>query len=215
MIQSCGDEDEQDDDYEENAADADFNTSDTIFGITTAINISKSYSEGCIEGIRQYLLTKCATGTIDANRQSFANVLNDDTKKIGLIIHERFINIPAQIAVPLLENLAAEIDVACNSQKMEKFQFTHYVMIVKFNRKSGKGSKKGQIEDILTNDEEEILDEFADAKFEFSAANETDSTLSGNWTEKDATLTPHRKIILFEATKLSHIIHAITQFISG
>lgn len=211
VIQSCGDEDDEDDDDE----DADFDTSDTIFGITTAINISKSYSEGCIEGVRQYLLGKCAMGTIDANRQAFANVLNDNTNKIGLLIHERFINIPAQIAVPLLEGLAAEIDNAENKLKMEKFQFTHYVMIVKFNRKIGKGSKKGQIEDILTNDEEEILDEFADAKFEFSAANETDTTLAGNWTESDTTLIPHRKFILFEATKLSHIIEAIKQFISG
>lgn len=213
VIQSYVDEDDEDND--ESAADAEFDAADTIFGITTAINISKSNSAGCIEGIRQHLLTKCATGTIDASRQLFANVLNDSTNKIGLIIHERFINIPAQIAVPLLENLAAEIDVACNSQNMEKFQFTHYVMIVKFNRKIGKGSKKGQIEDILTNDEEEVLDEFADAQFEFSAAHETDSTISGNWTESDATLIPHRKIVLFEATKLSSIIDSITEFISG
>lgn len=213
VIQSFVDEDSDDDD-DENGGDAEMDASDTIFGITTAINISKSHSHGCIDSIRQHVLAKCAAATDagDAKRQLFASVLNDDAHQTGLLINERFINIPAQIAGPLLESLASEIDAAARTK--EQFRFTHFVAVVKFNRKVGKGSKKGQIEDILTNDEEEILEEFADASFEYSAAGETDSTMAGNWTESDATLVPHRKVVLFEAAKLPRLIDAIKQLIS-
>lgn len=217
VIQSFVDDEDDDDDDDDdmNGSGAEFDASDTIFGITTAINISKSQSQGCIESIRQYVLNKCAAGTNasdSTNQQLFARILNDASKQVGLLINERFINIPAQISVPLLESLLAEVENAAATK--EKFQFTHFVMIVKSNQKVGKGKNKGQIEDILTNDEEEILDEYADAKCEFSVANETDSTVAGNWGERDATLVPHRKIVLFEAAKLARVIDAIKQLIS-
>lgn len=210
VIQSFLDEDDDDDSDDENA---DFDSSGTIFGVTTAVNISKAYSTGCIDGIRKFLLTKCDQSAKSSDKQLFHSVLNDEAKQTALLINERFINIPAQIAVPLLENLHKEINRA--AVKKEKFKFSHYMMIVKFNRKEGKGKNKANPEDFYSNGEEEALDEHADAFFEFSVEREAaDTTLSGNWTESDSTLVPHRKVMLFDANKLPLIIDAIKDLIS-
>lgn len=212
VIQSFLDgEDDEDSDDDENTG-TNFDSSGTIFGITTAVNISKSQSNGCIEDIRKHLQSKCDQFAKPEDKQVFNNALNDDTKQTALLINERFINIPAQISVPLLENLQKEITHA--AVKKEKFRFNNYIMIVKFNRKKSKKKQKDEPEDIYSNGEEEILDEYADASFEYSAERETDTTLSGNWTESDCTLVPHRKVIIFDATKLSFVIDAIKELIS-
>lgn len=212
VIQSFLDgEDDEDSDDDENT-DTNFESTGTIFGITTAVNISKSQSHGCIEDIRKYLQSKCDQFATPDDKKAFTDALNDDTKQTALLINERFINIPPQIAVPLLENLKTEIAQA--AVKKEKFRFNNYIMIVKFNRKKGKGKQKDQIEDIFSNGEEEILEEYADASFEYSAERETDSTLAGNWTESDSTLVPHRKVVIFDATKLPFVIDAIKELIS-
>lgn len=212
VIQSFLDgEDDEDSDEDENT-DTNFDSSGTIFGITTAVNISKTQSHGCIEDIRKHLLSKCDQFATPAEKQSFHNALNDDTNQTGLLINERFINIPPQIAVPVLENLHKEIGQA--AVKKEKFRFNKYIMLVKFNRKKAKGKQKEQNENIYSNGEEEILEEYADASFEYSAERETDSTLSGNWTESDCTLVPHRKVVIFDATKLPFVIDAIKELIS-
>lgn len=213
MIQSFLDgEDDEDSDDDENTG-TNFDSSGTIFGITTAINISKSQSHGCIEDIRKHLQSKCDQFAKPEDKQAFDVALNDDTKQTALLINERFINIPAQIAVPLLENLQKEIAQA--SVKKEKFRFNNYIMIVKFSRKKAKGKQKdNQPDDIYSNGEEEILDEYADASFEYSAERETDTTLSGNWTESDSTLVPHRKVVIFDTTKLPFVIDAIKELIS-
>lgn len=199
VIQSLPDNDDEESDDDENTG--------TIFGITTAINISKSQSHGCIEDIRKCIQTKCEQFAKPEDKQLFMNALSDDTKQTGLLINERFINIPAQIAIPMLENLDKEIRQA--AIKKEKYQFSQYIMLVKFNRKKGKGKHKDQQEDIFTNEEEDVLEEYADASFEYSAERETDSTLAGNWTESDSTLVPYRKVVIFDATKLPFVIDAI------
>lgn len=148
VIQSSVDGDDEDSSDDDN--DTNFDSSGTIFGITTAVNISKSQNHGCIEEIRKHIQTKCDQFAADQDKQTFSSALNDDTKQVGLVINERFINIPAQIAVPLLENLQKEIQLA--AIKKQKYQFDWYVMIVKFNRKMKKGGGKDKHEDIYSNE---------------------------------------------------------------
>lgn len=211
VIQSFVDDDDSSSDDE----NPDFDSEGTIFGVTTAVNISQDFASGCIDGLRQYVLTKCDQfGNGDAGDR-IKNVLNDDSKCIGFLINERFVNIPPQISVPLLENLNKEINRA--AVKANKFKFTHYVMLVKFHRKEAKKNKNrtvaaatvAPIEDIYSNGEEELLCEQCDASFEYSVQSETDSALSGQWTEGDSTLIPYRKVILFESQKLLPIIESI------
>lgn len=51
----------------------------------------------CIKELRKFLIEK--------THKKLESLLNDTSNHIGLLLNERFINIPPQVAVPLLENL--------------------------------------------------------------------------------------------------------------
>lgn len=203
MIQSFpGDDDDEDSDDD----------SETIYGVTSAIDISRTRASGCIEDIRKNLLSKCEQYSEEAAKKAFKKILDEDKNQVALIINERFINIPAQISVPLLENLHSEIQAA--AVKKEKFRFSFYVMIIKFSRKKENGNTLNPLDDIYSNGEEEVLNEYADAGFEYSVEHETDSAFSGNWSKKDSALVPYRKVVAFHASKLPVIINAIKKLLS-
>lgn len=150
------------------------------------------------------------------------NILENDSEALGLLINERFVNIPAQISVPLLENLTSEIKRANN--KRMAFDFSYYVLICKLYKmedqkmgKKAKSKKKRNGEEptvIWSNPEEEIFAEDATCSFEFSVEKESDSGLSGTWTEGDDEMVPYRRVLLFEATKLQSIIDKIKNHVS-
>lgn len=156
----------------------------------------------------------------DAVNTMIKNVLENDSAQLGLLINERFVNIPAKISVPLLENLLSELKRAIS--KNMPFNFAYYVLICKLYKtkdpKAGKtiqnwknknknvGSKPSV---LWSNLEEEIFAEEAIASFEFSVEEEADSGLSGTWTETDDEMIPYRRVLLFEASKLQTVFDKI------
>ena len=51
----------------------------------------------CIKELRKYLTEK--------THKKLESLFNDASNQIGFLLNERFINIPPQVAVPLLESL--------------------------------------------------------------------------------------------------------------
>lgn len=183
---------------------------DAIFGITSALNITTKKEVKCITELRSHILQKAEENASEACLKYLKDVLGDDGRPIGFLINERFINIPAQISVPLLENLYTEVKKA-NDKKMS-FNFVYYIAILKFYRQEPIKGRKA--EDFFSNPEEEILLQEAATSFEYSVKNEADTGVSGDWLEGDNSLTPYRKVVLFDAAKLPHIILTIKQFIN-
>lgn len=196
---------------DEDTEDEDMDDSNTIFGITTVINMTAKKDKQCIEQLRSYILSRAEKHATDATLVHLRDVLSNDARHVGFLINERFINIPAQISVPLLENLHKEIKQA--NQKKMPFGFAYFLMIIKFHRREAKKNKP--VEDVYTNAEEEVIAKQAVQSFEFSVADECDSGLSGDWLEGDETLVPYRKVLLFDANKLPHIIDAIQTFVNN
>lgn len=190
--------------------DSDEEDGDAIFGITTALNITTKKEVKCIEELRSHILEKAEKNASEACLTYLRDVLGDDGRPIGFLINERFINIPAQISVPLLENLYTEVKKA-NDKKMS-FNFAYYIAILKFYRQEAKKGRKP--EDFFSNPEEEVLLQEAATSFEYSVKNEADTGVSGDWLEGDSSLTPYRKVVMFDAAKLPHIILTIKQFIN-
>lgn len=150
----------------------------------------------------------------DAVNTMIKNVLENDSAQLGLLINERFVNIPAKISVPLLENLISELKRAVS--KNMPFNFSYYILICKLykteDKKVGKKAKSknknvGSEPSILwSNPEEEIFAEEAIVSFEFSVEEEADS---GTWSETDDEMIPYRRVLLFEASKLQSIFDKI------
>ncbi|XP_033322971.1 protein BCCIP homolog [Megalopta genalis] len=210
----------QSDDVED--SDDEENDINGVFGVTTIINLSSGQNHLCVQQLRELLTQLANEHATDATNAMIKQVLENDSEALGLLINERFVNIPAQISVPLLENLTSEIKRAAS--KRMPFSFAYYVLICKLYKtedqkvgKKSKSKKKDGTEEpsiLWSNPEEEIFAEEATFSFEFSVEKDSDSGLSGTWTETDNEMIPYRRVLLFEADKLQQIIDKIKVHVS-
>lgn len=196
-----------DEDMEDESEDSD--DSNLIFGITSAVNLTHRKESECVQQFKSFILEKAEKNATDATLTLLRDILGNDGKPTGFLINERFINIPAQISVPMLDSLRHEIRRA-NDKKMP-YNFSYFIMLLKFHRQAAK--KQMPAEDIFSNSEEEIFLKESLANFEFSVETEADTGMAGNWLEDDETLTPFRKVVILDAKKLPEIIESITSFI--
>ncbi|XP_055373870.1 protein BCCIP homolog [Condylostylus longicornis] len=184
--------------------------SNVIFGITSVVNMMSKRSSKCIEELHEFIVEKAEKNASEDTFEQFKTILNNVDQHVGFLINERFVNIPAQISVPLLENLYREIKRA--KEKHMPYDFKYYMIIVKFYRKKGKKNKP--TEDFYSNQEEEIICKEAQFSFEYSVEHEADSGMSGDWLEGDSTMLPFRKVVLFESSRLSDLILTIKDYIN-
>uniref|UniRef100_A0A1B6D985 Protein BCCIP homolog n=2 Tax=Clastoptera arizonana TaxID=38151 RepID=A0A1B6D985_9HEMI len=204
--QSINDEDFEDSDNDDDDDDQ------NVFGITTVINFKEFKSKHCVQQLFSLLQTlSLEHGNQEC--QSLVRSLTSDRKTLVLLINERFVNISARIVAPLLETLRDEI--AKKTKKNHNFKIDYYVMICKIYkledqsnnvRQNGKLTSKNETSIVWSNPEEELLDEEADCKFEFSVETDVDSGLSGQWMEDDDPLIPYRRVLFFSADKFDQII---------
>lgn len=176
----------------------------------------------CIQQLRDLLKQLANEHATDSTNSMIKNVLENDTATLGLLINERFVNIPAQISVPLLENLISEMKRAAD--KKMPFAFSYFILICKLYKtneknaqKKAKSKRKSAAEEpniIWSNPEEEIFADEVTCSFEFSVEKESDNGLSGAWTEDDYEMTPYRRVLLFESSKLPQIVDKIKSQIS-
>ncbi|KAH8280967.1 hypothetical protein KR054_005920 [Drosophila jambulina] len=201
-----------DDDEPESETDDDNMVEDgTVFGITSVLNLTAKKDQPSIAQLRTYLLDRAKAHAPSAVHEQLKAILENDQSHTGFLVNERFINIPAQISVPLLQNLQQEIEAA-KAKKM-KFNFDTLLLLVKFYRKEAKKGKPA--EDNYTNAEDELLSERGKFSFEYSVASETDSGMSGDWLEGDAVMTPYRKLLALDAKQLPKLTKDIESFING
>lgn len=169
----------------------------------------------CIQQLRDLLKQLAEEHATDTDNAMIKNVLENDATHLGLLINERFVNIPWQISVPLFANLISEIKRAKN--KNIPSNFSHYLLICKLykpKKKKNKNmpSRNNAVEEpsvLWSNPEEEIFAEEAVADFEFCIRKEADTALFGKWTETDCEMIPYRRVLLFEASKLQTILNKI------
>lgn len=206
-----------DDNDEESDDDDDDDDVNDVFGITTVVNISHSQNEECVQQLRKLLKDSSSNYADDKTNGLINNILENDSSALGLIINERFVNIPADISIPLLENLISDMKRA--SKKKMPYEFQYYILISKLYKmkpKIGKKNKKNNEEEpelFWSNQEEEIFSDDAMCTFEFSV--DKDNGLSGTWTEDDAEMTPFRRVMFFEASKLPKLVEKVKTMLAN
>lgn len=203
ILQQCVDEDDPDNSDDEGAA------VDEVFGITSVINLTHHKDVECVKEVKKYLL--------DKTQKKLAGLFEDSSNQVGLLFNERFINIPPQVSVPLLENLCKEIDEAKKEGK--PFDFTHFILISKLHEstrkdpESKKKKAKGTANILWVNAEEEPVSELGEILGEFSVRNESDAAVSGTWDEDDEQFDPKRRIILLTAKQVPEALIKIKEFL--
>lgn len=59
----------------------------------------------CVEEVKELILNQCEKSSTHTMAEQLEKILNDTSKPVGLLLSERFINVPPQIALPLHKHL--------------------------------------------------------------------------------------------------------------
>ncbi|KAL3269410.1 hypothetical protein HHI36_008480 [Cryptolaemus montrouzieri] len=179
--------------------------SNEVFGVTTVLNMTAHRETPCVRQLLDFFKVQ-AKKYGNTETQQKVNEILDENKKIGLLINERFLNIPAAISVPMLSSLQEEIKRM--RKKNQSYEFQNFIMVCKTYR-----PKKDKSETSFSNDEECIFSANADYNFEYSVAKEADTAIAGKWGNKEEEVIPFRKVLIFSANKLESIISQIKNFV--
>jgi len=185
------------DDEEDDIAD-----DDHIYAISTVLNLAEKNKES-VAGLRTFLLEQTAAGGDRAVLNYVTDLLN---KQVGFLLNERYVNIPAQVTVPLLETLVTEMRKA--TDRNLPFNFSHYIMICKLFKTKTDAPQDHQAV-VFSNPEEELIVAESELCIDYDVSGETDADVSIDFDGVE--MTPWRRIVVFTADKLDDIITNVRQ----
>ncbi|XP_023601032.1 BRCA2 and CDKN1A-interacting protein isoform X4 [Myotis lucifugus] len=192
---------------------------DEIFGFISLLNLTERKGTQCAEQIKELTLSGCAKNCEKSVVEQLDKLFNDPSRPVGLLLSERFINVPAQIALPMHRQLQKELAEAHKTNKpCGKCHF--YLLISKTFAEAGKdNSKKKQSsqkndELMFANAEEEFFYEKAVLTFSYSVQEESDSCLGGRWSFDDVPMKPLRTVMLVPCDRMGEIMAALEEHLS-
>lgn len=59
----------------------------------------------CVEEVKELIVDQCEKNSTHSVTEQLEQILGDTSKPVGLLLSERFINVPPQIALPLHRQL--------------------------------------------------------------------------------------------------------------
>ncbi|XP_056152619.1 protein BCCIP homolog isoform X2 [Lampris incognitus] len=190
---------------------------DEVFGFITMLNLTERKGVQCVEEVKELIIDQCEKNCPHSTTEQLEQILNDTSKPVGLLLSERFINVPPQIALPLHKQLQEEMAEAQRTNKPSGR--CHYcLMISKTCKEATKsisargGTPKDEV--MFVNAEEEFFDEQATMKFHYSVQEEADSCLSGRWSFDDVPMKPFRTVMLIPADRMPAIMDKLKEYLT-
>ncbi|XP_068610593.1 protein BCCIP homolog [Brachionichthys hirsutus] len=197
--------------------DSDEDDPDEVFGFITMLNLTERKGVQCVEEVKGMILDHCEKNSAPSVTAQLQEILCDASKPVGLLLSERFVNVPPQIALPLYKHLLEEM---VDAQKTNKPSGKcHYcLMISKTCKEAGKKvpARGGAPEEEYTfiNAEEEFFYEQAVVKFHYSVQGEADSCLGGRWSYDDVPMKPFRTVMLIPADRMPVIMDKLKEHLT-
>ncbi|XP_061911336.1 protein BCCIP homolog [Entelurus aequoreus] len=197
--------------------DSDDEDPDEVFGFITMLNLTERKGVQCVEEVKELLLDQCEKSSGHSVMEQLEKALNDTSKPVGLLLSERFVNVPPQIALPLHKQLQEEITDAQRTNKPSG-KYHYCLMISKTCKESTKtipargGAPKDEY--MFINAEEEFFYEHATLKFHFSVQADADTCLSGRWSFDDVPMKPFRTVMLIPADRMSSIMDKLKEYLT-
>ncbi|XP_058666687.1 BRCA2 and CDKN1A-interacting protein [Ammospiza caudacuta] len=193
---------------------------DEIFGFISCLNLTERKGTQCAEQIKELLLGRCEQSCEQQVLEQLSKLLSDSTKPVGLILSERFINVPPQIALPMHQQLQKELTEAQRTNK--PCGKCHYYLLIsktfteatKSNSKRKEGKNQPKEELMFANAEEEFFHEKALLKFNYSVQEESDTCLGGRWSFDDVPMKPLRTVIVVPADGIPGIMEKLKDYLS-
>lgn len=161
--------------------------SDYVFGVNTVVNINNTKKKStCLDKLRTELITKCTNSSAsDEIKNKIREALSQTKENVGLLISERLVNLPSDIAVPAYSSLLDEMQEAVKIGL--PFDFKYLLVICKLyklktlkakkkeKKLKNQGDEQGEssseagrkFKEIYTNEEEELFESCCDDSFDY------------------------------------------------
>ncbi|KTF78683.1 hypothetical protein cypCar_00037764 [Cyprinus carpio] len=189
---------------------------DEVFGFISMVNLTERQGVECLEKLKDMLLEQCAKSSSPDVQERFEQLLLGDGQSVGLLLSERFVNVPPQIALPMHKQLQKEMAEAQRTNKPSgKCQF--FLMISKTckpAKKSRSGAAQPKEELLFVNDEEEFFYEQATLKFSYCVQDEADSCATGKWSYDDVPMKPYRTVMVIPTDRMGAVMDKMTEYLT-
>jgi protein BCP1 len=195
------------------------------FAFLTVLNMHEHREKNVIKQLTSYLIAKA---TADPALSSLKTLLAPESKaQVGLVLSERFINMPHQIVPPLYTMLQDELAEAVKQK--EPYEFTHYLFISKCytevaskldvednppSKKSKAANSKAEIFYFHPEDEMWQRHAAAHAGFDYNLVG-ADGASDAKRAFQELGIRPQGNAILIEASKFGEAVKAVGDYLSG
>ncbi|XP_016383673.1 protein BCCIP homolog, partial [Sinocyclocheilus rhinocerous] len=78
---------------------------DEVFGFISMVNLTERQGVECLEKLKDMLIEQCAKASSPDVQEGFEQLLLGNGHSVGLLLSERFVNVPPQIALPMHKQL--------------------------------------------------------------------------------------------------------------
>ncbi|KAI1291493.1 putative actin cytoskeleton organization and vesicular protein [Xylaria venustula] len=186
------------------------------FAFVTALNVQEHRQKKPVAQLIEYLSEKAKT------TESLAPIpeLLASGQHVGLVLSERLINMPSEVAPPLYSMLVEEIQDAVDDK--EPYEFTHYLIISKTyheiestlaeERKKKKGRQDAAL--YYFHPEDEVLQKHAVAHGSYPFTKIDDAVADSKRAFQEMGVQPMGSMILIEASKFADAVKAVGEYLS-
>jgi protein BCP1 len=187
------------------------------FAFLTVLNVQEHREKKPMAQLIQYLSEKAkATEPLSPIPELLAS-----GKHVGLVLSERLINMPSEIAPPLYSMLVDEIEAAVEDK--EPYEFTHYLIVSKTyhemestldvaERKKKKGKQDATL--YYFHPEDEVLQKHAAAFGSYAFTQIDDAVADSKRAFQEMGVMPKGSMILIEASKFPSAVKAVGEYLS-
>lgn len=196
---------------EEGSSSEDDEPDDNIYGVSSVIDLPFSEDGEVALDSRQQLLKFICDKCPDFKKIQDKCQERGQRIKVGMLVNERYINLPPQLSLPIFKTLTGAID---------RLDYTHLVFIskvlltsrntdTKLPSKKSKSSTSQNIEPIVfINPEEEVVCEHSDCHTDIDVSAHCDENATWSFTS-DVKYVPHRRIIVINYENWPKILNSL------
>ncbi|KAF4302894.1 putative protein bcp1 protein [Botryosphaeria dothidea] len=194
------------------------------YAFLTVLNLHEHKDKQVVKDLTKYFAQKASSSSSLSQLPSLLDP--SSPSQVGLILTERFINMPSEIVPPMYTMLQEEIQWALDEK--EPYQFSHYLILSKTyleieskldmedNRPNKKKRKDGGAEVFYFHPEDEVLHKHALAHATYEYTKQGDEGASdAKRAFQDAGIKPMGHLILIEASKFADAVKAVGEYLGG
>jgi len=194
------------------------------YAFLTVLNLHEHKDKPVVQDLITYLIRQAAT---NAALSQLTELLSPTSNsQVGLILTERLINVPSEVAPPMYKMLVEEISWAV--EEKEPYAFSHYLVFSKtyhevasiLDQEESRPQRKKKKESHNTelfyfHPEDEVLQRHSDffGSFQYEKQ-EAEGQSDARRTFQDLGIKPQGHMIILEASKFEAAVNAVGQYLN-